>query len=83
MTELTTLILTIIGTGIGVIGLTYAILRNFKSDIHSELLELKDDIKDLKNDMKDVDRRLCRMEGAFSSKDCCILKSSNDQKEAK
>ncbi len=32
----------------------------------------------LAEEVKDIDRRLCRIEGALSSKDCCMLK--DDQK---
>jgi len=30
----------------------------------------------------DMDRRLCRLEGAFSSKDCCMIKEDRHQKKA-
>lgn len=32
--------------------------------------------------LTDVDRRLCRLEGAFSSKDCCMIKDSRIQEKA-
>jgi hypothetical protein len=32
--------------------------------------------------LTDIDRRLCRMEGAFSSKDCCMLKDERQLKKA-
>lgn len=32
--------------------------------------------------LTDVDRRLCRLEGAFQSKDCCLLKSDSQHKTA-
>ena len=32
--------------------------------------------------LTDIDRRLCRLEGAFSSKDCCILKEEKHIKQA-
>ena len=38
--------------------------------------DLKTEIKDLGNKVEDVDRRLCRLEGAFSAKDFCVLKDS-------
>ena len=28
----------------------------------------------VREEVKDIDRRLCRIEGALSSKDCCMLK---------
>ena len=30
----------------------------------------------------DIDRRLCRLEGAFSSKDCCMIKDDRQLKKA-
>lgn len=30
--------------------------------------------------IKDIDRRLCRLEGAFSQKDCCMLKENHHHK---
>jgi len=32
--------------------------------------------------LTDVDRRLCRLEGAFSSKDCCMIKDEKKMKQA-
>jgi len=31
--------------------------------------------------LNDIDRRLCRLEGAFSSKDCCYLKEDRQLKK--
>lgn len=30
----------------------------------------------------DIDRRLCRLEGAFSSKDCCMIKDDKYHQKA-
>ena len=35
----------------------------------------------LEEKVTDIDRRLCRMEGAFSSKDCCMLKEERHHKK--
>lgn len=32
--------------------------------------------------LTDVDRRLCRLEGAFASKDCCMIKDERQMKKA-
>ncbi len=32
--------------------------------------------------LTDVDRRLCRLEGAFSAKDCCVIKENSNRKIA-
>ena len=31
--------------------------------------------------LTDVDRRLCRLEGAFASKDCCVIKDHRYHQE--
>lgn len=31
--------------------------------------------------LTDVDRRLCRLEGAFSSKECCMIKDDRQLKK--
>lgn len=37
-------------------------------------------IDKLDEKLTDVDRRLCRIEGAMMSKECCMLSSSNKEK---
>ncbi len=37
-------------------------------------------IENLAEEVKDIDRRLCRIEGALSSKDCCMLKDERMKK---
>lgn len=34
------------------------------------------------SDIRDIDRRLCRLEGAFMNKDCCMIKSDSQIKKA-
>jgi len=36
----------------------------------------------LEEKVTDIDRRLCRMEGAFSQKECCMLKHDGEMKKA-
>ena len=36
----------------------------------------------IREDIQDVDRRLCRLEGAFASKDCCMIKDSSQLRKA-
>lgn len=45
---------------------------SYKIDKLDEKLSQKIDKLDEK--LTDVDRRLCRLEGAFASKDCCMIK---------
>lgn len=42
--------------------------------------KLTSHIDKLDEKLTDVDRRLCRMEGAFSRQDCCILSSKHCEK---
>lgn len=39
-------------------------------------------IEKLDEKMTDIDRRLCRLEGAFASKDCCMIKDHGSKSEA-
>ena len=39
-------------------------------------------IEKLDEKVTDIDRRLCRLEGAFSSKDCCMIKDSSQMRKA-
>ena len=38
-------------------------------------------IDKLDEKVTDIDRRLCRLEGAFSSKDCCMIKDDRQIKK--
>jgi hypothetical protein len=42
----------------------------------------REDIKEIKIDIKDMDRRISHLEGAFTSKSCCILNHEQDKKGA-
>lgn len=42
--------------------------------ILSIMLVIWNSLNSLKEDVKDIDRRLCRLEGAFSSKEFCAIK---------
>lgn len=52
---------------------------NNKIDKIEEKLSIKIDKLDEK--LTDIDRRLCRLEGAFASKDCCMIKDSSQMKK--
>jgi hypothetical protein len=55
------------------ISLSPSIINRFDK-IDSRLDEIEEKITD-------IDRRLCRLEGAFSNRECCILKNDNNQKQ--
>lgn len=39
-------------------------------------------IDKLDEKVTDIDRRLCRLEGAFASKDCCMIKDEKHMRKA-
>ena len=39
-------------------------------------------ISKLDEKITDIDRRLCRLEGAFSAKECCVIKEDRQIKKA-
>lgn len=65
---------TIIGTGVGVVTIIYTFLRNFKIDVIQKIDKLDEKVTD-------IDRRLCRLEGAFSSKECCRIQDERQMKK--
>lgn len=46
------IVLTCVGTGITVIGFVYGFLRNFKTDIKSDISRLDTDMKNIRDDIK-------------------------------
>ena len=44
--------------------------------------KLSNQISKLDEKLTDVDRRLCRLEGAFASKDCCMIKDHRSHEKA-
>lgn len=55
-----------------------------KMDKRFELMEQKFDTKFtlLQETVTDIDRRLCRLEGTFASKDCCMIKDHHHKSDA-
>lgn len=49
--------------------------------IRSDIKDIKFDLARIKEDIRDLDRRLCRIEGALSAKECCILKDEQRLKK--
>lgn len=81
---------TIVGSAAGAAGLMYMFLRNFKTDVRDQIIKLDQKIDKLDEKLThgmtvlliDVDRRLCRMEDAFSSKECCRIQDERQLKKA-
>lgn len=43
---------------------------------------LLEEMKELRKDVQDIDKRLCRLEGAFSAKECCMIQDGRQVKKA-
>lgn len=82
-----------IATIIVLLGGVYLMNRSLRSEIEAkfekfeakldkrfEAIDRRFDSVDEK--ITDIDRRLCRLEGAFASKDCCMIKDSSQIKKA-
>jgi hypothetical protein len=66
------ILLWIMGAGFTI---NFALIRLVWSDMNKRFDRMEEKITDM-------DRRLCRLEGAFSSKECCILKEERHMKRA-
>ena len=61
--------------------------ENFKNvheefkEVRSEIKEVRSEIKEVRDEVKELRTSLNRMEGAFYSKDCCILKEDKNIKK--
>lgn len=77
MEEIHVLMSMIGGLGIFMMYLHQGVMKRF------ELSDHRTDQRFDKLDEKvtDIDRRLCRLEGAFASKDCCMIKDHQRKSE--
>lgn len=57
-------------------------LTAIKTDMDGQFADVRGEIKELRGDVKDIDRRLCRLEGSFASKDCCMIKDARHLEKA-
>ncbi len=60
-------------------GARFAIVKTCFANLETKMDHRFDVMSD---DIKDIDRRLCRLEGAFTSKDCCMIKDSRHIEKA-
>lgn len=51
--------------------------------VDQEIKDVREEIKDVREEVKELRISLNRMEGAFYSKDCCMLKEDTKEKKAK
>lgn len=77
------ILLWIVGSGFGLtFGLLLVIWNSINQRIDNTERSLSNRIDKLDEKVTDVDRRLCRLEGAFSSKDCCMIKDERQLRKA-
>ena len=73
------IILTVMVAGYGLILslmlIIWTSLNSYKVSMHEKLEKIREELKDM-------DRRLCRIEGALSAKDCCVLTDDKRLKKA-
>ena len=67
---------------IGALAWVYSRLDKKFDAIDKKFDAIDKKIDKLDEKLTDVDRRLCRLEGAFSAKECCVIKSENHLKKA-
>jgi hypothetical protein len=71
------LMMVIMGLGFSGIGFALNHICGLISQMDNRL---NNRIDKLDEKLTDVDRRLCRMEGAFSRQDCCMLSNKSSEK---
>lgn len=49
-------------------------INDLKMETRSNFDKLRSNFDKLSDEVRDIDRRLCRIEGALSNKECCMLK---------
>jgi hypothetical protein len=60
----------------------YRVEEKLSSKINRVDEKLSTKIDNLDEKVTDIDRRLCRIEGSLSSRDCCMLKDDKSKKKA-
>ncbi len=88
------ILLWIIGSGFGLLFALLLVIWNsinqridntdksLGNRIENSEKHLTNRIDKLDEKITDVDRRLCRLEGAFASKDCCMIKDDRQLRKA-
>ena len=67
MNEITTLILTIVGTGVSIFGLLYGFLRNFKIDMDNQFEKIEKRFEKIEKRFEKIEERFEKIDGRFSN----------------
>ena len=71
MNSETEIILWSMGSGFTI---TFGLMAFMWNNINKKFDKVDNRFDKLDEKVTDIDRRLCRLEGAFASKDCCMIK---------
>lgn len=63
-------------------GITFGIMIFMWKNLTSMILNLDRKVEKLDEKVMDIDRRLCRLEGAFSSKEFCAIRTQENNSKA-
>jgi hypothetical protein len=58
----------VIGTGVGVVGLVYTMMRNLRVDLKSQIDKVALDVKSIDQNLRSIDHRLSKLEGSFAER---------------
>lgn len=61
---------------------TFGVVILLWNNMNQKMDRMDHKIDKLDEKLTDVDRRLCRLEGAFASKDCCMIKDERQMRKA-
>lgn len=73
------LVLWVMSGGFSVI---FALMIIMWNSLNNRMDSIECRLEKLDEKITDIDRRLCRLEGAFSSKECCAITIERPQKKA-
>lgn len=73
------ILLWIVGVGFT---FNFSLMLVIWGSVNSRFERLESRIDKLDEKVTDIDRRICRLEGAFASKDCCMIKDERQLHKA-
>lgn len=64
----------------GGFAIMFTLMKMMWSDMNRRFTQVDSRFDKLEEKITDMDRRLCRLEGAFSAKECCALKADSHRR---